>query len=98
MVAAGPEGRRTGEPFPVGFHGPVNVSPDGKMASLGYTPDVVNLDISDPTNPKLIGRLHITEPFASVGMQSVHTVLPIWDRKLLYVSSEALRSAARISA
>ena len=54
-------------------------APDGKTASLGYTPDVINLDISDPTNPKLIGKLHITEPFASVGMQSVHTVLPLWD-------------------
>ena len=85
-------GQKDGEPpsaFPEGFHGPVNVSPDGKMASFGYTPDVVNLDISDPTAPKLIGKVHITEPFASVGMQSVHTVLPLWDRKLLYVSSEA---------
>ena len=85
-------GQKDGEPpspFPEGFHGPVNVSPDGKMASFGYTPDVVNLDISDPTHPKLIGKLHITEPFAQVGMQSVHTVLPLWDRKLLYVSSEA---------
>jgi hypothetical protein len=85
-------GQKDGEPpspYPEGFHGPVNVSPDGKMASFGYTPDVVNLDISDPTNPKLIGKVHITEPFASVGMQSVHSVLPLWDRKLLYVSSEA---------
>jgi hypothetical protein len=85
-------GQKDGEPQspgPQGFHGPVNVSPDGKSASLPYTPDVVNLDISDPTNPKLVGRLHITEPFASVGIQSVHTVLPLWDRKLLYVSSEA---------
>jgi hypothetical protein len=85
-------GQKDGEPaspYPEGFHGPVNVSPDGKMASLGYTPDVVNLDLSDPANPKLIGKLHITSPFASVGMQSVHTVLPLWDRNLLYVSSEA---------
>lgn len=85
-------GQKNGEPpspYPEGFHGPVNVSPDGKMASFGYTPDVVNLDISDPAHPKLIGKLHITEPFAKVGMQSVHTVLPLWDRKLLYVSSEA---------
>ncbi|HEX3970235.1 MAG TPA: hypothetical protein VHX19_02870 [Stellaceae bacterium] len=85
-------GQKDGEPpaeFPEGFHGPANVSPDGKMISTGYTPDVINLDISDPTHPKLIGKLHITEPFASVGMQSVHTVLPYWDRKLLYVSSEA---------
>ena len=89
MVAAWTKGRRAAVAYPEGFHGPVNVSPDGKWASLPYTPDVVNLDISDPTNPKLIGRLHITEPFASVGIQSVHTVLPLWDRKLLYVSSEA---------
>jgi hypothetical protein len=85
-------GQKDGEPaspYPEGFHGPVNVSPDGKMASFGYTPDVVNLDISDPTNPKLIGKIHITNPFASVGMQSVHTVLPLWDRNMLYVSSEA---------
>jgi hypothetical protein len=85
-------GQKDGEPpaqFPEGFHGPVNVSPDGKMASFGYTPDVINLDISDPAHPRLIGKVHITEPFAKVGMQSVHTVLPLWDRKLLYVSSEA---------
>jgi hypothetical protein len=59
------------------------------MATFGYTPDLVNLDISDPANPKLIGRLHLTVPFASVGMQSIHSVLPLWDRKLAYVSSEA---------
>lgn len=85
-------GQKEAEPDPgfyEGFHGPANVSPDGKMISTGYTPDVINLDISDPTNPKLIGRLHITQPFANVGSQSVHTVLPLWDRKLLYVSSEA---------
>jgi hypothetical protein len=85
-------GQKDGEPpasFHEGFHGPVNVSPDGKMASLPYTPDVVNLDLSDPTNPKLIGRLRVTPPFASVGTQSVHSVLPLWDRNLLYVSSEA---------
>jgi hypothetical protein len=85
-------GQKDGEPKPngpQGFHGPVNVSPDGKWATLPYTPDLVNLDISDPTAPKLIGRLPLTPPFASVGIQSVHSVLPLWDRKLAYVSSEA---------
>jgi hypothetical protein len=85
-------GQKDGEPaspYPEGFHGPVNMSPDGKWATLPYTPDLVNLDLSDPTNPKLIGKVHFTEPFASVGIQSVHTVLPLWDRKLAYVSSEA---------
>ncbi len=48
-----------------------------------------------PTNPKLIGTLHMTPPFASVGTQSVHTVLPLWDRKLLYVSSEAMKRELR---
>lgn len=87
-------GQKDGEPpatGPAGFHGPANVSPDGKMISTGYTPDVVNLDITDPTQPKLIGSLRMTPPFASVGLQSVHTVLPLWDRKLLYVSSEAMK-------
>ncbi len=85
-------GQKEDEPAatgPQGFHGPVNVSPDGTWATLPYTPDLVNLDLRDPTQPKLIGRLQFTPPFASVGIQSVHTVLPLWDRKLAYVSSEA---------
>jgi hypothetical protein len=86
-------GQKEGEPVsgPIdGFHGPANISPDGKMLTAGYMPDVINLDISDPTQPKLIGKLQMTPPFASVGSQSLHTVLPLWDRKLLYVSSEAM--------
>jgi hypothetical protein len=86
-------GQKDGETLPKdhkpGFHGPVNVSPDGKMATFGYTPDVVNVDISDPTNPKLIGRLTMSPPFMYAGNQTVHTALPLWDRKLIYASSEA---------
>jgi len=85
-------GQKDGETMPSpepGFHGPVNISPDGKMATTGYTPDIVNLDITDPANPKLIGRLTMTPPFMYSGNQSVHTVLPLWDRKILYASSEA---------
>ena len=78
----------TGEP-PFGFHGPANISPDGKMASMGYAPAVINLDISDIANPKLIGKLQFTPPFISAGSQSEHTVLPLWDRKLLFAMSEA---------
>ena len=91
-------GQKAGEPAPSGpqgFHGPVNVSPDGKWATLPYTPDLVNLDLTDPTAPKLIGRLQFTPPFASVGIQSVHTVLPLWDRKLAYVSSEAQKGECK---
>lgn len=85
-------GQKDGEPVPElapGFHGPANISPDGKMATMGFTPDVVNLDITDAAHPKLIGRLTMTPPFNYRGAQSLHTVLPMWDRKLLYVSSEA---------
>jgi hypothetical protein len=56
---------------------------------MGYSPAVVNLDISDVTNPKLVGRLNFSPPFPSVGGQSLHTVLPLWDRNLLYVNSES---------
>ena len=85
-------GQKEGEQLPAiapGFHGPASISPDGKMASMGFTPDIVNLDISDVANPKLIGRLTMVPPFIYAGNQSVHTVLPKWDRKLLFASSEA---------
>ncbi|HZS64305.1 MAG TPA: hypothetical protein VFA53_07400 [Xanthobacteraceae bacterium] len=85
-------GQKEGEPKPAlepGYHGPANISPDGKMLTTGFTPDIVNLDISDIEHPKLIGRLTMTPPFMYGGNQSVHTVLPFWDRKILYASSEA---------
>jgi hypothetical protein len=74
---------------PFGFHGPANISPDGRLASMGYAPAVVNLDISDIAHPRLIGKLVMSPPFISAGSQSLHTVLPLWDRKLLYANSEA---------
>ncbi len=77
---------------PLGFHGPANVSPDGKMISTGFAPAVVNLDITNPADPKLIGKLTFSPPFAAVGLQSIHSVLPLWDRKLLFASSEASAS------
>jgi hypothetical protein len=85
-------GQKAGEAAPAvppSFHGPVNLSPDGKMASLPYTPSVVNLDMSDVAHPRLIGALQMTPPFNYVDIQSVHSVLPLWDRKLLFASSEA---------
>jgi hypothetical protein len=85
-------GQKDGEQLPKiqpGFHGPATPSPDGKMLTLGFTPDIVNLDITNPTDPKLIGRLTMVPPFMYAGNQSVHTVLPLWDRNILYASSEA---------
>jgi len=86
-------GQKSGEPKPEGpegFHGPANISPDGKMASMAYSPAVVNLDIRDAANPKLIGKLTFSPPFNTAGAPSLHSVLPLWDRNLLYVNSEAI--------
>lgn len=74
---------------PRGFHGPANLSPDGKRLVLAYSPSVVNLDISDPANPRLLGQLQMSPPFLSAGSQSLHTSLPLWDRDIIYANSEA---------
>lgn len=88
-----PGGKAGEDPGPVtpSFHGPAFVSPDGKMLTLGYTPSVVNLDISDIRNPKMIGELKLIPPFVNTLTQSIHTVIPLWDRKLLYFSGEPMR-------
>jgi hypothetical protein len=85
-------GQKDGDPPappPFGFHGPANISPDGKTASMGYAPGVINLDISDIAHPKLIGQLNFTPPFISAGSQSEHTVLPLWSKQMLFANSEA---------
>ncbi len=76
-------------PPPFGFHGPANISPDGKIATMGYAPGIINLDISDIAHPKLIGDLTMTPPFISAGSQSEHTVLPLWKKQMLFANSEA---------
>jgi hypothetical protein len=99
-------GQKNDEPQvdgPLGFHGPLMLSPDGKRAVLPYAPDMVNLDLSDPSKPTLLGRLKLTPPFTCIedghnppyGAQSVHSVLPMWDRQLVYVSSEARKTQCK---
>ncbi len=86
-------GQMEGEPFPPaaprGFHGPANLSPDGKSLVMAYSPSIVNLDISDIAHPKVTGQLQMSPPFLSAGSQSLHTSLPLWDRGLIYANSEA---------
>jgi hypothetical protein len=72
-----------------GLHGPAMISPDGNTAYVAYAPAVIILDIHDKTNPKLIGRLDMTPPFISAGSQSLHSILPIPGKPLLFVNSEA---------
>jgi hypothetical protein len=69
-----------------GYHGPPILSDDGRMLTVGYTPAVVNLDISDPGKPSLIGRLEFS-PLAAVGTQAIHSVVPLGE-SLLHVSTE----------
>ena len=61
---------------PSGYHGPPYLHPDGHTLTLGYTPALVNLDISNPASPRLIGRLDFS-PLAPVGTQAIHTAAPI---------------------
>lgn len=85
-------GQREDEPEvapPAGYHGPPIVSKDGRMLTLGYTPSLINLDVSDPANPKLIGRLDFS-PLAEVGTQAIHSVVPL-QGTLLHVSTEPFR-------
>lgn len=84
------EGEAPGAVTP-SYHGPAFVSPDGKMLTLGYTPSVVNLDISDIAHPKLMGEVKLIPPLANTLTQSIHTVVPLWDRKLIYFSGEPMK-------
>lgn len=70
------------------FHGPAIISPDGDTAILGFTPDMVTLDISDKSDIKVIGRLQIIPPFVNNVTQSVHTIIPYWDLDLVHVVGE----------
>jgi hypothetical protein len=67
------------------FHGPAVVQ--GTKAYLGYGPAIVILDISDVSKPKLIGRLDMVPPFKPGGT-SVHGVLPIPGKPVLFANSE----------
>jgi len=85
-------GQREDEPEvapPSGYHGAPILSADGKMLTLAYTPSLVNLDISDPANPKLLGRLDFS-PLAELGTQAMHSVVPLTGT-LLHVSTEPSR-------
>ena len=82
-------GQADGEPdrpSPNGYHGPANISSDGKTLTLGYTPSLVTLDIQDITRPRLIGSLEFS-PLAKVGAQAIHTVLPLGNG-IVHVNTE----------
>jgi hypothetical protein len=79
-------GEQLAEPG-VSLHGPPHVV--GNRAFLSYGgAGLIILDISDVGHPQLLGRLGFSPPFLSnIG---VHSALPLPDRKLAAVCSEAI--------
>ena len=72
----------------VSLHGPPYVV--GNLVYLSYgAGGMVILDISDISHPQFVGQLDFSPPFISnIGM---HTVLPLPERDLAVVNSEAIR-------
>lgn len=70
-------------PEVTGTHGPPQVA--GNLVYVPAGGDMVIGDITDVTKPKVIGRLPFGPPF-----KGVHTVVPIPDRKVAIVNSEAI--------
>ena len=85
-----------GESFPEGvgnsMHGPA--MPVGDLVYLSYGNILAILDISDPTSPMEVGRLAFTPPFLGGALPgagiSVHSVLPLPERGIAIVNSEAI--------
>jgi hypothetical protein len=72
----------------IGLHGPAY--PEGDRAYLGYGGGgMVILDISDITLPKLVSSLEFQPPLGS--WLACHTAFPLPKRKLVLVSSEAIK-------
>ncbi len=82
------DGGEAGQPRSVWLHGGPYVV--GERAYLPYGEGgFVILDISDVAKPKQIGQLKFSPPFnPNVG---VHTAVPILDRNLVVVNSEAIK-------
>jgi hypothetical protein len=87
-------GQLVGETTPPGLslHGPPYA--EGNRAYLSYgSAGLVILDISDPTQPTLVGQLDFTPPFLSnIG---VHSALPLTARKLALANSESIAEDCR---
>jgi hypothetical protein len=69
------------------LHGPAYV--EGDRAYLGYgAAGLVILDVSEPTQPRLVSRLEFGAAFSS--MIALHTAIPLLDRGLVIVNTEAI--------
>ena len=81
------EGETDEPPEGVSQHGPPYVV--GNLAYLAYgAAGLVILDISDVTNPVLVGQLDFSPPF--LGNIGAHSALPLPERNIAIVNSEAI--------
>lgn len=69
------------------FHGPMYIDGDRAYLSYGRVGAVV-LDVSDPTDPELLGRVDFGDLGSWLG---THTAVPIPDSDLMAVNSETIR-------
>ncbi len=74
-------------PRRISLHGPPYVVGDRAYLSYGAA-GVVILDVSDVTAPQLVSRLDIGAAFSS--RIAMHTVVPVPERRLLLVNTEAI--------
>jgi hypothetical protein len=82
------EGESETPPPGTSLHGPAFIV--GTEAYLPYGgAGMIVVDIADVAKPREIGRFAMSPPFiANIGM---HTVIPVPERKLAYVNSEAIQ-------
>jgi len=70
------------------LHGPAYVVGDLAYCSWSSA-GLVILDISDPTQPRMVGQLDVNPPLGS--RIALHTAVPLPERELVVINSEALR-------
>jgi len=72
----------------IDLHGPAYVVGDRAYCSWSSA-GLVILDVSQPTAPRLLGQLDVNPPLGS--RIALHTAVPLPDRDLVILNSEALR-------
>jgi hypothetical protein len=73
------------EHIPTAFHGAPALNADGTMMTLAYAPGIVNLDLRDAANPKIVGKI-LFSPLTQVGPPSMHTVMRLQNDYLLFAT------------
>jgi hypothetical protein len=73
------------EHIPTAFHGAPALSPDGTLMTLAYAPGIVNLDVRDAANPKIVGKIPFS-PLTQVGPPSLHTVMRLPNDYLFFAT------------